>query len=432
MASSSGRRGQLVPPEEREAFLKSLEKWKDDDSLCSTQDSVQEGQDNGNNSSAPIVKLEEGCRICGKDDDHNNLMYCDDCHFQYHTYCVGLQAVPPGDWFCSHCKPYRRYSGDGLDEKVGALPPSYTERFGEIVWAQGGAGYGWWPSYIYDPSHTVGSARKLAHRNLGRKHLVFFLECTTTPFGALGESGLVKWENGFAENFHLGKMAHAHSKARGMAFRQALRIASLEQGKPVEKRMARNHLGDDVPLDEHVPMSSVRVRRKQRPSSNDKQEKESNVSKKPTKRQRKGGAKKEPSTRASTSRANLVHAATIVAGTPVRRKTPSNYYYTVFKRVRDESDHEVDERLGFIRLESLNSTFLDARAAIQEDMDPETLPGEMWKFNLPSLGVVSNRQERSLGPVASFLQGTFGGHFGDGSVENPFHLVIVADPRTHS
>jgi hypothetical protein len=314
---------------------------------------------------------------------------------------------------------------------VCALPPRYTERFGEIVWAQGGVGFGWWPSFIYDPRLTVGSARELARKNLGRKHLVFFLECLMAPFSVLGDARLVKWENGLAEDYHLGKAAHAHSKVRGMAFRQALHIACLEEGKPVGNRMAWNHLGDDVPLDERVPLSPVKIKRKQRPSPNEQRENESDALEKPPKRRRKSRAGKEASTRGSASRANLL-CATAIAGPPVRQKTPSTYYYRVIKRVRDKSGNEIDERLGFIPLESLKSTFLDARAAIQEDMDPETLPEEMWKFNLPSLGAVSKRQERSLGPVASFLQGTFGPDIGDGSVENPFHLVIAGvDPQTH-
>ena len=32
---------------------------------------------------------------------------------------------------------------DGLDYLVSVLPPSYTSRFGEIVWAAGGTGFGW-------------------------------------------------------------------------------------------------------------------------------------------------------------------------------------------------------------------------------------------------------------------------------------------------
>lgn len=32
---------------------------------------------------------------------------------------------------------------DEVEKIVNQLPESYTKRFGEIVWAQGGAGYGW-------------------------------------------------------------------------------------------------------------------------------------------------------------------------------------------------------------------------------------------------------------------------------------------------
>jgi hypothetical protein len=278
--------------------------------------------------------------------------------------------------------------------------------------------------------------------------LVFFFECFTAPFSVLGDAKLVTWENGFAEDYHLGKAAHAYTKVRGMAFREAYRIACLGVERPTEiHRMAWNHLEADVPPNERVALSPLNIERKQRPSTNEQQEKESNLSEKPPKRRRKSratkeasipgsakepsipGSAKEPSTRGSASRASLLRA-TAIAGPPVRQKMPSPYFYRVIKRVRDKSGNDIDERSGFITLESLNSTFLDARTAIQENMDQETVPDEMWKFYLPSIGAVSKNQERSLGPVGSFLQGTFGADVGDGSVENPFHLVIIG--VTHS
>jgi hypothetical protein len=274
----------------------------------------------------------------------------------------------------------------------------------------------------------VGSARELARKNLGRKHLVFFLECLMAPFSVLGDAKLVKWEKGLAEDYHLGKAAHAHSKARGMTFRQALHIACLEEGKPVGNRMAWNHVVDDMPLDEHVPMSPVKIKRKQERAPKQQQPQEDQDVPGNPKRRRKSkrgaSAKKEPSTPGSASRTNLLRTIAL-HGTPEKQKTPSAYYCRVIKRETDESDDEIDERLGFITLESKDSTFLDARVAIQADMDPDSLPRETWKFYLPSLGTVSYRQEKRLGPVASFLQKTFGGQLGDGSVENPFHLVLV-------
>jgi hypothetical protein len=50
-----------------------------------------------------------------------------------------------------HCKQLHSIKDDdGLDSLVNALPPSYTSRFGEIVWAAGGNGFGWWPACIYE------------------------------------------------------------------------------------------------------------------------------------------------------------------------------------------------------------------------------------------------------------------------------------------
>ena len=34
-------------------------------------------------------------------------MYCDGCQKLWHTYCVGLQEVPYGHWFCNHCRAQR-------------------------------------------------------------------------------------------------------------------------------------------------------------------------------------------------------------------------------------------------------------------------------------------------------------------------------------
>lgn len=34
-------------------------------------------------------------------------MYCDHCNRLYHSYCVGLQEVPVGHWFCDNCRAQR-------------------------------------------------------------------------------------------------------------------------------------------------------------------------------------------------------------------------------------------------------------------------------------------------------------------------------------
>lgn len=43
-----------------------------------------------------------GCKVCRKDDDHSNLLLCEGCDTESHTYCLDppLDAVPDEDWFC--------------------------------------------------------------------------------------------------------------------------------------------------------------------------------------------------------------------------------------------------------------------------------------------------------------------------------------------
>ena len=46
--------------------------------------------------------LGTGCLNCGADDDHSNLLLCEACNDEYHTYCLDppLRSVPEGDFFC--------------------------------------------------------------------------------------------------------------------------------------------------------------------------------------------------------------------------------------------------------------------------------------------------------------------------------------------
>jgi hypothetical protein len=100
---------------------------------------------------APVeTSFGTGCLYCAEDNDHANILLCEGCNDEYHTYCLDppLRAVPSGDWYCSKCK-VPSFQDDGLDQLVSALPPSYTSRFGEVCWAQGGNGFGYWPSLLY-------------------------------------------------------------------------------------------------------------------------------------------------------------------------------------------------------------------------------------------------------------------------------------------
>ncbi|KAI0834838.1 hypothetical protein F5Y06DRAFT_300262 [Hypoxylon sp. FL0890] len=43
------------------------------------------------------------CPICDRADHEDVLLLCDSCDAPYHTYCVGLDSVPRGHWFCLEC-----------------------------------------------------------------------------------------------------------------------------------------------------------------------------------------------------------------------------------------------------------------------------------------------------------------------------------------
>lgn len=209
-----------------------------------------------------------GCVICFEDNDHSNLLLCESCDAEYHIYCLQppLRSVPEGDFHCEKCKPFvvtqnssNRSDGlgasgyedivtrsgrkqnmvedDGVDEMVNALPPKFTTRFGDISWAAGGVGFGWWPAFIYDPRLSIGVARTLARKNLGKKHLVYFFECHDGPFTVLSSNRLVKWEDGLMEEFDIGKTSKGIGKVRYKAFQKALMLARIELDKPKDMRM---------------------------------------------------------------------------------------------------------------------------------------------------------------------------------------------------
>ena len=47
------------------------------------------------------------CPVCRDDDNEDVLLACDGCDAYYHTYCVGLEDVPYGAWFCDTCETQR-------------------------------------------------------------------------------------------------------------------------------------------------------------------------------------------------------------------------------------------------------------------------------------------------------------------------------------
>ncbi|XP_062497777.1 PHD finger protein 10 isoform X2 [Pezoporus occidentalis] len=44
------------------------------------------------------------CIICGQPHHEEEMMFCDVCDRGYHTFCVGLHAIPSGRWICDCCQ----------------------------------------------------------------------------------------------------------------------------------------------------------------------------------------------------------------------------------------------------------------------------------------------------------------------------------------
>lgn len=70
------------------------------------QDAVVEGQ--------PAVQddtISEACCVCKFAEDGEVMLLCDKCDLPAHLGCVGLEAVPEGDWFCPTCATSAMVSG---------------------------------------------------------------------------------------------------------------------------------------------------------------------------------------------------------------------------------------------------------------------------------------------------------------------------------
>jgi PWWP domain len=163
---------------------------------------------------------------------------------------------------------------DGFDRQVSALPHSITCRFGEVVFAQGGTGYGWWPCQIYDPRKAMdATVRQTAQKYLRSRYLVYFFNCGkievigtssrsasssgnthcatggsynesvshhVNPFAVLPTKMIKSWLTGMSEELYLGRAAKAHGKQRYREFRDAFQMASLEHDKPKRSEQPRS------------------------------------------------------------------------------------------------------------------------------------------------------------------------------------------------
>lgn len=355
-----------------------------------------------------------GCLICGNDDDHNNLMLCEGCNDEYHIYCLDppLASVPHDDWYCGKCtakttqqKKRKKSDDDGLAGMVSALPREFTSRFGQCVFAYGGFGFGWWPSVVFDPCLTEGSARHTARKNLGKKHLIYFFECHEAPFAVLSSSKIVEWDEGLSENYHLGKTARGAGKQRSLQFQQALQAAIIEEAKPLEQRLDWNR--GEEPIIELLPVSTAKKEKKKRK-----------------------GAKMRSSRKGEKLRrgSGVRDAEDAHTGAKETKEATALFCKVLMRGVGSEAKDEDVTNVGFVKLPSTRkSTFADARKAIVKELVSEALPKDLkWRFHVTTLGPVSLIQEESLGPILPFLRSGMGGNtMNGGSIADPISVVIV-------
>jgi len=338
---------------------------------------------------------------------------------QRHTY-LSIHIIT------DHCEPLRIKSfctDDTLDVQVAALPPEYTSRFGEVVWAHGGAGWGFWPSIVYDPRLTIGGARKLALKHVGKKHLVYFFGCSDAPFTVLNDPKLIPWEEGLLDEYDLGKTAKAIGKTRAIMFEWALQAAMVEHEKPIEHRLDWNHEEDQL-----IVEGSQRQTRSSNTTSTGSKET--------------SDGHKRPSSRVDDS--NSVHGSSSVEVTSNNRSKPSTSSSADVQDVNksrrrsktpqhvpsynDDSNSSSDfgsntekreyfcrimlmdqaknnQLIGFVTLPKGQSTFYQLRTIISKEIDD--LPSK-WKFSLQTLGPVSIKQEKKFGPMLGSLDGNIG------------------------
>ncbi|KAJ5488625.1 hypothetical protein N7539_003515 [Penicillium diatomitis] len=68
------------------------------------------------------------CTICGQCGDEDVLLLCDGCDAPSHVFCLGLEGVPSGDWYCDMCETLRAV--EPAAEIVNSQPRTTARRDG--------------------------------------------------------------------------------------------------------------------------------------------------------------------------------------------------------------------------------------------------------------------------------------------------------------
>lgn len=240
-------------------------------------------------------------------------------------------------------------------------------------------------------------------------------------------------------------------KKRTKTFRQALQAATIEAAKPIEMRLDWNHSEQPqilpLPKPKKVPPPQLKKRRRKKVSLT-KRSLSAKLPSKPKPRSRPRGfpLMKETSSMVQVpTRRNLVCALDAIttitkecANPIVEFAEDGELFVKLMKKqnipveglspvVSTSTTGELSKNVGFIKLMSRkSSTFADARTVIEEELVPDTLASTIeWRFFVPDLGPVSNKQEASLGPILSFLRkATHETNLGVGTLMHPLKVFI--------
>lgn len=94
-------------------------------STCLNDEAKKEIDDmllHASESSLAKAPWEEGvCKVCGMDKDDDNVLLCDKCDSEYHTYCLNppLVRIPEGNWYCPSCITGKKiYHGASFGSQV--------------------------------------------------------------------------------------------------------------------------------------------------------------------------------------------------------------------------------------------------------------------------------------------------------------------------
>lgn len=83
------------------------------------------------------------CPFCGQADNEDLLLLCDACDVGSHTYCVGLEDVPTGPWYCEQCQTQRAIALSEPPQTSQNIFPRRTRGQRRRLRSQTGSGLDW-------------------------------------------------------------------------------------------------------------------------------------------------------------------------------------------------------------------------------------------------------------------------------------------------